>query len=233
MRILSIAIFVLTFLFSCTNSIVGDGEISIQDRSINSFNQLHVSGSFELFINQGDQEELQLKMDNNLTAYISSKIKDSTLEIWSTENLKSNNPIQIYVTVNNINNITTSGAVEIETKGKLALDKLTITSSGATDVKMDIQTSKLELNTSGASETNLTGHTNQLSISLSGAGKLNTLQMETQQATVQISGAGEAKIAVKQQLNVQISGAGSVKYKGNPEVTKSISGVGTITQISS
>jgi hypothetical protein len=59
-------------------------------------------------------------------------------------------------------------------------------------------------------------------------GNYNAPDLESQAATVRISGAGSVGIWVHDTLDVTISGAGNVEYYGSPDVTQDISGVGSV-----
>ena len=84
---------------------------------------------------------------------------------------------------------------------------------------------------SGASETTLRGKAENFDIELSGASDLQAEKLKTKHTSVDISGAGNAKVFAKKTLKVEVSGAGSVKYKGNPKITKDISGAGSVTKL--
>jgi hypothetical protein len=64
---------------------------------------------------------------------------------------------------------------------------------------------------------------------MSGFGNYNAPDLQSQTASVRISGAGNAVIWVLDSLDVEISGAGNVEYFGSPEVSKDISGAGKVT----
>ena len=81
---------------------------------------------------------------------------------------------------------------------------------------------------SGAGDVNLTGRVEDQVVRLSGFGRYQAFNLESQQASVTISGAGGANVWAMETLDVTISGAGDVKYYGSPTVTPNISGVGRI-----
>jgi hypothetical protein len=60
-------------------------------------------------------------------------------------------------------------------------------------------------------------------------GSYNAPDLESQEATVRIGGAGGATVWVRDTLDVTISGAGNVDYFGSPAVTQDITGAGSIT----
>ena len=73
----------------------------------------------------------------------------------------------------------------------------------------------------------------QLKVNGSGAANIDTLALEAQDVTVDLSGAGAARVHAVQNLQVDVSGAGSVSYKGEPQVRKQVSGVGSVQALGS
>ena len=73
-------LFVLTFsLYSCVNTIDGDGNVVTEERNVNTFNKIDISGHFEVFIKQGKQENVEIETDQNLLQLIETETKKEVL----------------------------------------------------------------------------------------------------------------------------------------------------------
>ncbi len=229
-RILFLIVLTISF-YSCINSVDGDGNIASEERNVESFSKIDISGEFEIMLNQGKTEKVEIEADENLLELISTETKNETLIIKTTEDIGSTKSLKIYITVVNLEDIDVSGAVTLKTKGKLVVDELGIDVSGAADINIDIETETLSMDMSGASETSLKGEADHFDIELSGASELEADKLKTKHTKIDISGAGAATVYAKKTLAVEISGAGSVKYKGKPKITKDISGAGSIKKL--
>jgi len=218
-------------LNSCINTIDGNGEVTKEQRSVSSFNKIDISGGYEVLINQGNEERLELEVDENLLEHIETKVKNNTLYISSDKPIGNASSLKLYITVVEVDDIDVSGAIELKNKGTYKAENLEIDVSGAADINLDLDVENLEMDMSGASETTLSGKANNFEIEISGAGELEAKKMKTRNTTIDISGAGNAIVHVKKSLNVSVSGAGSVRYKGNPKIKKDISGAGSIKKI--
>jgi hypothetical protein len=218
-------------LNSCINTIAGNGEVTKEERSVSSFNKIDISGAFEVLINQGSEERLELEVDENLLEYIETETKNNTLYISSKESIGKTSSLKLYITVVDVNEIDLSGAIELKNKGTYKTANLEIEVSGAGDIKMDVDVENLTMDMSGASETTLSGSSKNFKIEISGAGDLQAKKMKTKNTTIDISGAGSAVVHAKKTLNVSVSGAGSVKYKGSPKIEKDISGAGSVEEL--
>ena len=225
-------LFVLSFLInSCVNSIDGNGNVINEIRDVDSFNKIDISGGYEVVINQGDKESLEIEIDENLLEYIKTEVKNNTLFISSEKSFGKAEAFKLYITAVNIKDIDVSGAIELSNKGIYTGKKLEIEVSGAGDINLDLVVDKLTMDLSGASETKLKGSATDFEINLSGASELDAEKFKTQHTVIDISGAGEATVFAKKTLEVEISGAGSVRFKGNPKVKKEISGAGSIKEL--
>lgn len=225
-------LFVLIFsLYSCISTVDGDGNVVTEERNVNTFNKIDISGHFEVFIKQGKQENVEIETDQNLLQLIETETKKNTLYIKSKEPIGNAKSLKLYITVVKLEDIDISGAVELRSKGTIVSEELEIDISGAADVDLDVEVEQLSMDMSGASETSLKGKAKEFNIELSGASDLQAEKLKTQHTSIDISGAGNAKVFAKKTLNVEVSGAGSVQYKGNPKITKDISGAGSVSKL--
>ena len=229
-RILIVFVLISSF-YSCINTVDGDGNVVKEERTVTSFTKIDISGGFEVLINQGSQEKLELEVDENLLELIKTEAKNNTLFIKSDKSIGKAKSLKLYITVVNVDDIEVSGAVELTNKGTLEGENLEIEVSGAGDVNLKLDVEELKMDMSGASETTLSGKAHHFEIELSGAGELDAEKLKSRNVIIDISGAGSAIVNAKKTLNVEVSGAGSVKYKGNPKITKDISGAGSVKKL--
>ncbi|MBL4667807.1 MAG: DUF2807 domain-containing protein [Flavobacteriales bacterium] len=218
-------------LNSCINTIDGNGNVQVEQRDVSSFNKIDISGNFDILINQGKKEQLELEVDENLLEFIETEVKNNTLHISSKKQLGNAESLQLYITVIDIDDIEASGAIQLKNKGTLETENLEIEISGAADIKLNLNVVNLTMDMSGASETRLSGSADNFEIEISGAGELLAKKLKTKNTTIDISGAGSAVVFVKKTLKVEVSGAGSVEYKGDPKIEKDISGAGSVTRL--
>jgi len=125
-------------LNSCINTIDGNGEVIREERSVSSFNKIDISGAYEVLINQGDEEHLELEVDENLLEYIETEIENNILYISSIKPIGSASSLKLYITVVNVEDIDVSGAIELTNKGTYKVTSLEIDVSGAADINLNV-----------------------------------------------------------------------------------------------
>tara|TARA_B110000037_G_C17001263_1_gene457324 strand:+ start:312 stop:593 length:282 start_codon:yes stop_codon:yes gene_type:complete len=79
----------------------GNGSIVTEDRTVDEFSRLKVSGSFRVVLTSDRTKELSIKTDENLMDYIITEVKDGSLIIKMKNNyyLKPSNHKAIAVEV--------------------------------------------------------------------------------------------------------------------------------------
>ena len=209
----------------------GSGNVVTEEREVNGFESIALSGVGRVIITQGDDESLSIETDDNLMRYIETEVRNGTLELGLARNTIPipTQSIIFRVSVNDLTGLTSSGAGSFEIDG-LDTDRLKVTLSGAGDLGIDsLSATDLVVTISGAGNVEVGGQVEAQEIDMSGFGNYNARDLESQTASVRISGAGNAVIWAQDTLDVEISGAGNVEYYGSPNVTRDISGAGKVT----
>jgi len=224
--------FAMLFLFSSCifGGVEGNGNVIKKTHELEEFTKIDISGMFEVELTQGDQVLVTLEADENLHDIIEIYVKNGKLRVSTTKKIRDAEELKLHITYINLVDIDVSGAVEVRTMNQLKGDKLVIDGSGATELDLDVNVKSLDIDVSGASTTKLKGQASELSVDMSGAGELKAKKLETQIASLEISGAGSARVNVSDKLDISVSGAADVKYIGSPEIKQSISGAGSISK---
>lgn len=214
------------------NGTRGDGNVLKETRKVSSFDGIDVSGAFDIVLKQGTVEEVTVEADANLLPLIRTDVVGGTLKIDTKKPINHVTVMRVYVTVKDLKHIDVSGAVDINTEGRITVPELSIDASGASDSKLELGVQKLKLDCSGASKMRFSGFATDVSMDLSGASDIFGYDMLAENYDIEISGAGNAQINVSKKIRAEISGAGSVKYKGSPsEIDQSVSGAGSIKKV--
>jgi hypothetical protein len=231
--IISAALITLLIFVSC-NVIgeMGSGNVIKQERKVSSFDGIEVSGAFDLILTQGSAISVVVEADDNLQDLISTEVKGSTLVIENKKQIYHSKCMKIHVTFTDLKSLDLSGAVDVESLGKITLADLAITSSGASDGKLELDVQRLGIDGSGGSKLKLNGSAKDVAVDISGAVDLLAYEFPAENYKVSISGAGKAEINVSRNLKVDISGAASVYYKGSPtNISQDVSGAGSVKKV--
>lgn len=233
--VLLLCITIISFASACNVDILkrvkGSGKVVSKLRNVPHFNKIKVSGTIDVFLSQGDKEEISIETDDNLHEYFETRVNNGTLEIKLSDNsnigkvTKSN----VYIKVKDLDEIKVSGACDIFGKEELKLSKLKIVSSGASDIKLKLFCNMLEISGSGAGDCEVKGKAGVLVVTSSGTFDVDAKNLIVQKAKISKSGVSDVTINVTDELEIYSTGAGDIKYYGNPAI-KSIekTGIGEV-----
>jgi hypothetical protein len=209
----------------------GSGNVVKKERKASYFNKVNVSTAIDLILTQGSGESITVEADDNLHEYIMTEIKDNTLSIYLEANVRKAEKMNVHVTMKDIEKIAATSAGDVVGKTVIRSNELTLVTSSAGDIDLDIDVRKLDCNISSAGDITLSGSTDELVAKLSSAGDLNAFDLTAKTGKVSVSSAGNAEINVTGKLWARSSSAGDIYFKGNPpEVDAHSSSVGNITR---
>lgn len=237
--VLTLVLLLALSLSSCitirlnNKDIKGSGELTTQDYQVSGFDKLVFSGIGNIIITQGETESLRVEAESNVIERLEISSGGKKLKIGFKNNFFNiipTKPINFYLSVKDLREISISGVGSIKCDG-LTTDDLAIDSSGAGSIDMNLTTTVLEVSLSGAGKVNMAGQTQSQSIDISGAGSYDAKGFASKDCEVSISGLGRAVVNASDTLDVNMSGLGSVEYVGSPAVSQEISGGGSVKSI--
>lgn len=223
---------VLALSVSCSKNVRGSGVAATEMRSMEPFTKIYAAGSGTLVLTIADEYSVRVESEKNLLPHLSTAVINGQLTIQPLEAITPTKPIVYYVSLKKLEELHLSGAFDVLNESPLHFDKLKVDIAGVCRLKLDhISGNLLEVSLLGASSMRVKGVVVRQRVDLSGAAEYEALELPSDEAEVQISGAGESSLDVKNRLKVDITGAGLVRYKGSPTISSDISGAGTIERL--
>lgn len=199
-----------SLLVSCKlNGIKGNGDLVTENRTIEGFNKIDISGNFDVEIFVGDPSNIEIIAESNLLEYIKTKVKKNTLYIMTKENLRPREDLKILISVPTLLAIDCSGVNDVFAQG--------------------INSDRFDIDLSGAASINISGNTVYLKIDISGAADLMARDFITEDIKIDVSGAANAEVFASRSCDAEVSGAGYIELYGDAkDVNMDISGAGSL-----
>ena len=189
----------------------GSGNVTRETRSVSGFSEVALSGTGNLTIRQTGSESLTIEAEDNVIPYIDTTVENNRLSITTRNMIPTpTQPINYELTVKDLSALQLLGAGTIDASG-ISTDSLNATASGTGDIRV-------------------AGKVDSQDVTVLGAGSYKAGDLQSKQAKINISGAGNAIVNVSDELDAAISGAGSVEYIGNPTVNRNITGFGSVSR---
>ncbi|MDT3404942.1 head GIN domain-containing protein [Mucilaginibacter terrae] len=211
----------LSVLSSChIGCIKGSGNQATETRKTGDFTKIDISGGFKIILKQDTSKTLAVTADDNLMKYIRTEVGGGKLRILTRKNLCNEAPVSITLNVGAIDEIVSSGAVELTTEGRIATQNLKLQFSGASKIDMDLNAADLVTQAKGATDIILKGNAASHSMEIAGTANVKAFDFVVGNYTINTSGASDCQINVLKSLIVNSQGASDIKYKGNPTEVK-------------
>ena len=150
----------------------GDGNVRTENRSVNSFTGVDVSGGLDIYVKQDSTASVTIETDANLQQYIITRVEGGILRIYQEDNtsLEATRGIKIHISSPTFSSFEASGACDIRGENKIQhTGEIHLHASGASKIELDVNAPKVSGELTGASDVKLSGTTKDLDISASGA----------------------------------------------------------------
>ncbi|MBW3590648.1 MAG: DUF2807 domain-containing protein [Actinobacteria bacterium] len=192
-------------------TVIGSGVVATEEREVEDFDAVVVTGIGELRIEFTGEESLSIEAEDNILPLLTSEVSGNELVLGprSGVGISTHEPIIYRLTVADLSAISVSGSVNVDARGIVG-DALTVSSGGSSDIR-------------------ITGRVDRLSLDKSGSGTFSARRLESAHARVEVSGSGDVVVNAADTLDVSASGSSDVRYVGNPRVNRvDVSGSGSV-----
>jgi hypothetical protein len=215
-------IFICLAITACADgqirrTVYGNHNVIKKERTAGSFTGIRVGTAIDVYLTQGDKMSLVVEADENLHEYIVTEVKDDVLHIYFDANVRDAETKRVYITMKEINSVSTSSAGDILGETPIKTDNFRVSASSAGDIKLEVYAKDIEADASSSGDITLIGEAETLKADLSSAGDLNAYDLKVKEADLSVSSAGDADIFVTERLIARASSAGDVNYKGDPK----------------
>jgi hypothetical protein len=250
---LLLAFSIIPLLSGCIYDVIVEGnyEYVEETRSIPEFDEIVSSGSFNVFFEYANEEEVIVQCESNLLPHIGTAVFNNQLRIGIPNGvgIRSHDDIEVFVRGPYIDRVVLAGSGIITTSTIAERNFEAIISgsgsihtgfegrnlyaeiSGSGQMYIEADCSVAEFLISGSGSIDVTGDADESETLISGSGTLHAYDFWVNESDVTISGSGRCYQTVLEKLNVLISGSGDVYVKGNPRVNKTITGSGRLVTV--
>ena len=188
----------------------GNGMSKTETRVIGPFEDIRISGAFDVSMTRGEKNGLTVTADANLLPYVTAKVQGKTLVVTTSRSICTTGPLLVEIVYQRLNGIDLAGANDLLLEG-LAAERFSFRQDG-----------------SGTSR--LRGQAGTLGMVVAGAADVDASALKADHVSVEVTGAGDVSVHATGSLDVVLAGVGDLTYTGNPKITSRVTGVGEIVK---
>nr|WKN39104.1 DUF2807 domain-containing protein [Tunicatimonas sp. TK19036] len=214
--------------FGAGPTVRGSGNVITEGRVISSFTQIEVDGSANVFLSQGNEQIVEIEADDNIIPVITTEVRGGELEIGSSRNYRTSNPVNIYITVPVISAIKIDGSGDVFGETSMGGDQLELEVSGSGNMDLELYYTQLWVESNGSGDFQLFGEVDDQEVRISGSGNYQARDLTSENCDIRISGSGDAAVSASEYLKAEIRGSGNILYYGDPQIESSVSGSGNV-----
>lgn len=228
------------FVIGCISAqrnekISGNGNQVTLERTTKDYDQIAISGFFNIELVDGKEGMLTLMGEQNILDHIITEVTGNKLTI-KVKNGYNLNPssrkkgVSITIPVESITALSLSGSGEIVGRKTLKADHFETAMSGSGDITLALDVNSVNTSMSGSGDMALSGKTTDFTVSISGSGDIDSYNLIADNVDATVSGSANVKVTAKKEISAKVSGSGDIDYRGNPEkISTKVSGSGDIT----
>src|SRR5437868_3162481 len=149
-RKINSSIYFMILITSCTFATDGSGKITTETRDVAKFAGIELKSSANVYITQGQTQEVKIEAEDNLLQYITTEVKNNELIIDCKENVNAHEPISIYITAKEICLLELSGSGKMVTKNELSCNHMTLRLGGSGDMNVALKAQQLKATLAGS-----------------------------------------------------------------------------------
>ncbi|RZJ69200.1 head GIN domain-containing protein [Flavobacterium sp.] len=215
------------------NEIVGSGNVKTETRKINGpFDSVKSERGLDVVIVQSDEVSVVIEADDNLLPKIETKLDGKTLVITTEFNSYSNvSSKKITVKMPTIKGLEAESGSTMTSEGNLRSEKLELTSSSGSNLKVSVEADKLTADSSSGSGIEVSGKALNFSTSSSSGSHVTAGDLLANEIAADASSGSSILVHPILKLSGEASSGGSVKYNNEPKsFTKDESSGGSVSK---
>ena len=196
--------------------IEGSGNVITKEISVQSFDELNVSGVFSVLLSQGSKEEVKIEAEDNLQTLFEVKNEGSKLSISMKKdvNFNSKKKMKVYITFKKLKSMDLKTVGNVSSDQNLSFDDLKIDNKSVGSVDLKLTTQNLNIDNKSVGNVKLSGKADNVIIKNKSVGSIQAAGFIVQKMDIDNTGIGSAEVNAEKELKVKDSFLGKVNNKG-------------------
>lgn len=225
-----------------------------ETRDVSTFTKISFRTAGKVYVKQGSPQKVEIEGTSEMLEKIKTKVEDGRLVIgpeskWNNWNWGSDEKVNVYITVANVEGLDVSGSGELIAQTKITGSNIDLDVSGSGSLTAEIEAADVDTDVSGSGEINLKGKFKSVKADVSGSGRVSVSGTISGKADFEISGSGKVEASgsadsmsaeisgsgkvlganlVTNTAKIDIAGSGDVEITVNKELDADITGSGTV-----
>jgi len=202
---------------SDADRIEGSGNVITRDVTVQSFDQLQVSGVFSVVLTQGGKEAVKIEAEDNLQQLFEVKNEGGKLivDMKKDSHFNSKKKMTVYITFKNLKSMDLKMVGNLSSEGNLNFGDLALDNKSVGSIDLALSAQKLDIKNKSVGNLKLRGKADNAIIKSSSVGSIKAADLVVQTMDIDNDGVGSAEVNAAKELKVKESFLGKVKNAGS------------------
>ncbi|MDZ7775238.1 MAG: head GIN domain-containing protein [Bacteroidales bacterium] len=168
-----------------------------EQRSVNPFTQIMISGSVDISFTQGDETTVTVVADKKDISDIITRVKGNTLVVSRKGNSNfslfgnSSNEANVLVTAPELIMVEIGGSGDFEGENTITGPNFSLKINGSGDFESDMDVENMKVNIAGSGDSEFSGVTKTLDVAINGSGDVECEALRLGYLNIEIYGSGD------------------------------------------
>jgi hypothetical protein len=197
--------------------IEGSGNVVTKDVAVQSFDQLQVSGVFNVVLSQGSKEAVKIEAEDNLQQLFEVKNEGSKLivDMKKDSHFNSKKKMTVYITFKSLKSMDLKMVGNLSSEGNLNFGDLALDNKSVGSVDLALSAQKLDIKNKSVGNLKLRGKADNATIKSNSVGAIKASDLVVQSMDIDNDGVGSAEVNAAKELKVKESFLGKVRNAGS------------------
>lgn len=188
--------------------------------TLNEFDKLRVWGEFKVFLVKGDSLSAKVETQGIPASDIAINVIGKTLEVKLKGKLYDRVSASVYITYNELRDISVSAAASVSFQDTLKAEKVSINVNTSSEFDGALIAQTADITVGQGSTVRLRGSVSSYEAKVNTGGILSAIDLISPQTYVKVNTGANAKVYASKLIDANVSTGGSLTYTGNPEQKK-------------
>jgi len=213
--------FITNAQWNSRTKIKGNGNMITKNISTTSYDEISVSGFFDVELVAGDEGKITLKAEENLAKYILIKVESNTLKLSVEKDVyvvpSRGKKVLITIPFQSLTEVSLTGSGDILSKDIITTNEFKTSLSGSGDIHLKLDAKEISSEVTGSGDMILKGKSDVLKCAVVGSGDINASALKSVTVNAEVTGSGDCSVYCSDGLKARVSGSGDIRYYGNPK----------------
>ncbi len=203
--------------------------VASEDRELPAFNGLKLLCSADVYIRQGDAQQVRVSADRDVIEYLETRVEDGVLVVDMKKNRLFNvKVLEVHITVPMLDKILSMGSGDIRIDETFKTNRLFVKINGSGDLDALIDAQGVEMEINGSGDVEISGVKDEYNLIVRGSGDVDATDLRVESCTVNVSGSGDVELSGNcVAFTLKQTGSGDFNGYGLKAVNADVSGFGS------